>query len=79
MLDCAHFHPGLVQIVYSSACGGSTLYFVVYAAVASEVENRPGAGIREGADQQYFTVHVHAPFKIRIIRHSDARNMMTER
>ena len=30
---------------------------VVYAEVASQVENRQGAGIREGADQQYFTVN----------------------
>ena len=30
--------------------------FVVYAEVASQVENRQGAGIREGADQRYFTV-----------------------
>ena len=58
VLDCAHFHPGLAQIVYSSACVGSTSYFVVYAEVASEAENRQGAGIREGADQRYFTVLV---------------------
>ena len=30
--------------------------FVVYAEVASQIENRQGAGIREGADQRYFTV-----------------------
>ena len=29
---------------------------VVYAEVASQVENQQGAGIREGADQRYFTV-----------------------
>ena len=56
MLDCAYFHPGLARIVYSSACVGSTSYFVVYAEVASQAENRQGAGIREGADQRYFTV-----------------------
>ena len=44
------------NIVYSSACVGSTSYFVVYAEVASQGENRQGAGIREGADQRYFTV-----------------------
>ena len=54
VLDCAHFHPGLASIVYSSACVGSTSYFVVYAEVASQVENRQG--IREGADQRYFKV-----------------------
>ena len=32
--------------------------FVVYAEVTSQVENRLGAGIREGADQRYFTVVV---------------------
>ena len=32
--------------------------FVVYAKVASQVENRQGAGIREGADRRYFTVMV---------------------
>ena len=32
--------------------------FVVYAEVASQVENRQGAGIREGADQRYFKVKV---------------------
>ena len=58
MLDCAHFHPGLASIVYSSACVGSTSYFVVYAEVTSQGENRQGAGIREGADQRYFTVLV---------------------
>ena len=31
--------------------------FVVYAEVASQGENRQGAGIREGADQRYFTVY----------------------
>ena len=56
MLDCAHFDPGLANIVYSSACVGSTSYFVAYAEVASQGENRQGAGIREGADQRYFTV-----------------------
>ena len=44
--------------MYSSACVGSTSYFVVYAEVASQGENRQGAGIREGADQRYFTVIV---------------------
>ena len=34
----------------------STSYYVVYAKVASQVENRPGAGIREEADQRCFTV-----------------------
>ena len=56
VLNCAHFHPGLTRIVYSSACVRSTSYFVVYAKVASQVENRQGTGIREGADQRYFMV-----------------------
>ena len=42
--------------MYSSACVGSTSYFVVYAEVASQGENRQGAGTREGADQRCFTV-----------------------
>ena len=48
MLKCAHFHPGLARIVYSSACVGSTSYFVVYAKAASREENQQGAGIRDG-------------------------------
>ena len=63
MLDCAHFDPGLASIVYSSVCVGSTSYFVVYAEVASQGENRQGAGIREGADQRYFTVVKYLPPK----------------
>ena len=51
MLDCAHFHPGLARIVYSSASVGSTSYLVVYAEIASQVEHR------QGADQRYFTVY----------------------
>ena len=57
VLDCAHFDPGLASIVYGSVCVGSTSYFVVHAEVASQGENRQGAGIREGADQRYFTVY----------------------
>ena len=49
VLNCAHFHRGLAHIVYSSASVGSTSYLVVYAEIASQVENRQGAGIREGA------------------------------
>ena len=43
-------------MVYSNACVGSTSNFVVYAEVASQVENRQGAAIREGVYQRYFTV-----------------------
>ena len=75
MLDCAHFDPGLASIVYSSACVGSTSYFVVYAEVASQGENRQGAGIREGADQRYFTVIVRRDqneraWKLRALRYA---------
>ena len=61
MLNCAYFHPGLASIVYSSACVGSTPYFVAYAEVASQVENRQGAGIREpeGVDQRYFKRYMY--------------------
>ena len=62
MLNCAHFDPGLASIVYSSACVGSTSYFVVYGEVASQGENRQGAGIREGVDQRYFTVRGDSQF-----------------
>ena len=55
-LDCAHFHPALARIVYSSARVGSTPYFVVNAEVASRAENQQGVATREGADQRYFTV-----------------------
>ena len=44
VLDCAHFHPGLALIVYSSACFGSTSYFVVNAGVASQAENQQVRG-----------------------------------
>ena len=48
VLNCALFHPGLASIVYSSACVGSTSYFVVYAEVASQVENRQGRELERG-------------------------------
>ena len=66
MLNCAHFHPGLAHIAYSSASVGSTSYFVVYAEIAPQVEHRQGAGIREGADQWYFTVYTNVDAACRI-------------
>ena len=48
MLDCAHSHPGLACFVYSSALVGSTSYFIVYAEVASQVENRQGRELERG-------------------------------
>ena len=48
--------------------------FVVYAEVASQVEHRQGAGIREGADQRYFTVN-QTPVILLVGMHRSRSNM----